>query len=193
VQDSRDHVAVLWETGAGLPHHFNIQERRKMSYCRFSNADIYLFHHAGGYISCCACSLAPKVKSIFTTGCKKGESIFKKDIEPCSKCNGEGCDSCMISGETMLGSYEDAIQHVKDHIANGDHVPEYVIPRIEHDRRLDMLMSSSRYRRNKSIRDHKRKLLLRKKIRSRRSGKKPRARRFTIPVRGITKKYPRMA
>lgn len=29
-----------------------------MSYCRFGNADAYIFEHVGGYWQCCGCSLA---------------------------------------------------------------------------------------------------------------------------------------
>lgn len=31
-----------------------------MSYCRFSNADVYVFMHVGGFLSCCGCWLAGK-------------------------------------------------------------------------------------------------------------------------------------
>jgi hypothetical protein len=29
-----------------------------MSYCRFGEADAYIYEHVGGWIECCACSLA---------------------------------------------------------------------------------------------------------------------------------------
>lgn len=28
-----------------------------MSYCRFSEADVYIFEHVGGFWQCCACAL----------------------------------------------------------------------------------------------------------------------------------------
>lgn len=28
-----------------------------MSYCRFGEADVYVFEHVGGFIVCCMCSL----------------------------------------------------------------------------------------------------------------------------------------
>lgn len=28
-----------------------------MSYCRFGEADVYIFEHVGGFFQCCACSL----------------------------------------------------------------------------------------------------------------------------------------
>jgi len=159
-----------------------------MSYCRFTNADIYLFQHVYGYISCCACSLAPKVKTIFTKGFSKGENPFYPEGKsPCQKCGGSGCDGCMMAGETCLKTYDEAIDHVKEHIASGDFVPDHVIPRLEFERRLDMAMKSSRFRRHKAIRDHDRKLRMRRLLRSVKSGKKPRNRLFPIPVRGRTK------
>jgi hypothetical protein len=29
-----------------------------VSYCRFSEADVYVYCHVGGYLCCCACSLS---------------------------------------------------------------------------------------------------------------------------------------
>lgn len=29
-----------------------------MSYCRFSNADVYVYMDVGGYLCCCGCSLS---------------------------------------------------------------------------------------------------------------------------------------
>ena len=101
-----------------------------MSYCRFSDGDIYLFHHTGGYIICQMCSLAPKVNSIFTKGCNIS-SVFQ--CEPCKYCHGEGCKHCMINGDTKLTSYQEAIEHVKSHIENGDSIPDWVIPSLEKD------------------------------------------------------------
>lgn len=162
-----------------------------MSYCRFSSADIYLFSHVDGYISCCACSLAPKVKSIFTVGYKDGEHpLFNGHMDPCDNCDGKGCDRCMISGETVLSTYDEAIRHVRDHIANGDYVPDDVIPRLEFDKRIDDAMKSSRFRRHKAMVRHKKKIEFRKAFKRMKSGKRPRVRRFTVPVRGITKKSP---
>lgn len=34
-----------------------------MSYCRFSNSDAYMFHHADGYIICMGCSITPVLRS----------------------------------------------------------------------------------------------------------------------------------
>ncbi len=41
-----------------------------LSYCRFSDSDIYLFHDCGGYIRCCGCSA---VGGLFS---KKSDPIF---------------------------------------------------------------------------------------------------------------------
>jgi hypothetical protein len=31
-----------------------------MSYCRFSNGDVYILHHVSGYLVCCGCKLNQK-------------------------------------------------------------------------------------------------------------------------------------
>ena len=35
-----------------------------MSYCRFSDGDVYMYNHVNGFIECCACSLEPDNRSI---------------------------------------------------------------------------------------------------------------------------------
>jgi len=97
-----------------------------MSYCRFSEADIYLYNDCGGYINCQCCHLAPKVKTIFTVG---GKFLGKK-IKPCNKCHGEGCDECMMRGDTHLNTSTEALEHVKLHRVNGDYIPEDVDKRL---------------------------------------------------------------
>ena len=102
-----------------------------MSYCRFSDGDVYMFAHVGGYIECCACSLAPKVKSIFTKGCKD-HPLFG-GVEACTECNGEGCDSCMMPGNTRIDNYYDALYHLHEHREHGDKVPDYAFEHLKQD------------------------------------------------------------
>jgi hypothetical protein len=97
-----------------------------MSYCRFSDADIYLYDDVGGYINCCACSIAPKHNTLFTTGGK----LFGKKIRPCKYCTGSGCDHCMMHGDTHLFTASEALEHVKAHRERGDNVPDYVDERL---------------------------------------------------------------
>jgi hypothetical protein len=92
---------------------------RVMSYCRFYNADIYLFNDVGGYINCMACSLAPKIITKFTTG----DELLK--LKPCD-CHGKGCEKCMMHDDTHLANAKEALKHVKLHRKNGDYVPESV-------------------------------------------------------------------
>lgn len=100
-----------------------------MSYCRFSEGDIYLYATTEGALVCQMCSLAPKVKSLFTTGGK----FLRKQIPPCAKCGGAGCDACMLHGSTRLESLEAALAHVQAHRQAGDHVPLAVDERLRRE------------------------------------------------------------
>lgn len=101
-----------------------------MSYCRFSDGDVYLYFDVGGYICCCACWLAPKVNTIFTKGEK---SLLGTSLEgPCKKCDGVGCDACQMHGNLEFFSYSDAIEHLEEHKGAGHEVPQYA---------FDMLLS----------------------------------------------------
>ncbi len=102
-----------------------------MSYCRFSDGDVYMFVHVAGGIECCACSLAPKVKSIFTEGSEK-HPLFGK-VKVCGKCKGKGCDNCMMPGDTRCNSYQDALVHLYEHKTNGDKVPDYAFKSLRKD------------------------------------------------------------
>ena len=101
-----------------------------MSYARFGdNSDVYVFPHVGGGFECCACTLAPLVKSIFTEGCTNNP-LFGT-ITPCKKCNGTGCEHCMLHGSTRLNTRSEMIAHLKDHIKAGHRVPKYAIETLE--------------------------------------------------------------
>ena len=102
-----------------------------MSYCRFSEGDVYMYASVNGGIECCACSLAPKVKTIFTTG-YKNHPIFKKDIEPCT-CGGEGCGKCMMPGNLTFNNYQEALDHLQKHRDRGDDVPDHAFEGLKRD------------------------------------------------------------
>lgn len=96
-----------------------------MAYCRFSNADIYLFPSIEGGITCCACRLAALVPTIFTEG---GDFLGAK-IEPC-KCAGKGCQDCMMHSDTHSVTHAEAIEHVLAHQRAGHDVPEFVLAEL---------------------------------------------------------------
>lgn len=84
-----------------------------MSYCRFSDGDVYMFSCEVG-IECQSCALMPKCKTIFTALCEN--------------CGGEGCDSCMFFHESAIfKSAKDALKHLLEHRAAGHSVPQYAI------------------------------------------------------------------
>lgn len=101
-----------------------------MSYARFGEgSNIYVYENVGGYFECCACSLAQPVKSIFTVGCKD-DPLFG-DKEPCEKCGGEGCDECMMPGNTCVKTRSEMIAHIQSHIDAGHIVPDYAIKQLK--------------------------------------------------------------
>lgn len=102
-----------------------------MSYARFgwNNSDVYVFAHVGGGFECCACSIGPLVKSIYTTG-YKDHPLFG-DVEPCKHCNGEGCEKCMMHGSVRLDTRSEMIAHLEDHIKQGDNVPSSAIEELK--------------------------------------------------------------
>ena len=86
-----------------------------MAYCRFSEGDIYLYPSAIGLV-CCACRLAPLVKTAFS--------------EDCTQCQGNGCESCMMHDTVAGMTAVEAIWHVCVHRAAGHAVPDDVIERL---------------------------------------------------------------
>lgn len=96
-----------------------------MSYCRFSDGDVYAYPHVDGGFECCACRLAPLVKSIFTEGCTD-HPLFG-DIEKCDKCNGNGCEECMLPGNQRFHTRSEMIAHLQEHIEADHNVPSYAI------------------------------------------------------------------
>lgn len=104
-----------------------------MSYVRFgADSDVYVYPHVGGGFECCGCRLAEKIKTIATEGCK-ADPLFG-DMEPCGKCNGKGCDACMMHGNfPRLQTRSEAIAHLQDHIKAGHKVPDYAIEGLQQE------------------------------------------------------------
>jgi len=108
-----------------------------MSYCRFSNGDVYMYPSTNGGIECCACRLADKVPTVFTPGVID-ETDFRWDLLVaggdlvCTKCE-EGCDACMMHGSVTFYNYQDAIDHLHAHRAAADEVPDYAFEYLKED------------------------------------------------------------
>lgn len=102
-----------------------------MSYCRFSSGDVYLYAHVGGGFECCACRLADLVKTIFTEGCE--DHFLFDDIDTCEECGGEGCDHCMMNGNTRLETRTECLEHLQKHRDAGDEVPEYAFEALREE------------------------------------------------------------
>jgi hypothetical protein len=95
----------------------------RVSYCRFSDGDVYLYAHVGGGFECCGCSKGPLVKSVFTEGYK--DHPLLGDIETCGECAGEGCGACMMPGSMKLETRSECLEHLQMHKDASDDVPEY--------------------------------------------------------------------
>ena len=108
-----------------------------MSYCRFSNGDVYMYPSTKGGIECCACRLADKVVTIFTPGVID-ETDFRWDLLVgggdlvCKKCE-SGCDECMMHGNITFNSYQDALDHLYEHRKAGHSVPDYAFEYLKKD------------------------------------------------------------
>ena len=98
-----------------------------MSYCRFSEGDVYMYGDVEGGFTCLACLLAPLVKSIFTTG----GDLFGRHWEPCPHCQGAGCDDCMLHDELNFATRREALAHLHAHRQAGHRVPQRAFDRLE--------------------------------------------------------------
>lgn len=98
-----------------------------MSYCRFSEGDVYMYASSEGGIECCACRLAPLVKTIFTEG---GDILPFGYIEPCD-CHGTGCDRCIMHGSLTLETKQEALAHLLEHREAGHLFPQDAIDRLQ--------------------------------------------------------------
>ena len=97
-----------------------------MSYCRFSDGDVYLFRHVGGYFQCCACSLAPLVNTLFSAG----GSFMGVPVEPCKACGGGGCSECQMHDNTNMKTAVETLKHLNAHVRAGHRVPRYALKRL---------------------------------------------------------------
>ena len=84
-----------------------------MSYCRFGEADAYIYDDMGYALYCMACSLMPT-----TTAYSR---FLKKDI-------------IIHEGFEAGYDYDAMLMHIAEHRAAGDYIPEYVDERLIFER-----------------------------------------------------------
>jgi hypothetical protein len=94
-----------------------------------------MYPNINGKITCCSCSLAPLTETIFTKGFAN-HPIFNDQPDACDKCHGAGCEECMMSDDFNFSNVDDALKHLRDHLANGDRVPYRAIKRLEQERKI---------------------------------------------------------
>lgn len=99
-----------------------------MSYCRFSDGDVYLYAHVDGGYECCACALQPLVPTIFTNPLP-GDAFAQLcgATEPCEVCHGEfnGCTACGMHDTIRFPTRQKALDHLQEHRDAGHTVPQY--------------------------------------------------------------------
>lgn len=84
-----------------------------MSYCRFSEADVYIYDHIQYGLYCCYCSISPTSKQY--------NAFFEEEVES--------------YGDFIAGrDYDKMIAHIADHRAAGDFIPDYVDEYLIEDR-----------------------------------------------------------
>lgn len=79
-----------------------------MSYCRFSNGDVYMYPTING-IECCACKLT-KMKYYEKNGITIG-----------------------MHSNVLFDTSEQAMLHLEEHIKAGHSVPKYAIERLKEE------------------------------------------------------------
>ena len=88
-----------------------------MSYCRFVEADAYIYEDVYNGLTCCACSLMPADE--ITSG-----FLFDPDGEP-----------LYINRNFVAGTdYDAMLAHVAEHRANLDYIPNKVDERLKEER-----------------------------------------------------------
>jgi hypothetical protein len=91
-----------------------------------------MYMHVSGFIECCGCRLAPKIESIFTHGLGKDDvrtGLFG-EIKSCERCEGKGCDACMMPGFFEFNTRSKAIAHLEEHRKAGHRVYQEAIDRL---------------------------------------------------------------
>ena len=87
-----------------------------MSYCRFIEADAYIYQDTRYGIYCCYCSLMPLIT--------KYSSFFGHDVS-------------YHEGFVAGYDYDKILDHIQDHRKNGDYIPEHVDQCLENERRFN--------------------------------------------------------
>lgn len=95
-----------------------------MSYCRFGEADAYIYDDINHGIICCVCILMPL-----------------DDYESPLFGGGIRMNTNFVAGY----DYDKMIAHIADHRANGDYIPEDVDERLVEERDCEHIFAEGRY------------------------------------------------
>lgn len=84
-----------------------------MSFARFSDSDVYIFEHAGGFIQCCACSLEYDKSLLRPTEERIADYLAKSSSDEY-----EGLDF------VDLATPREALAHLEEHVKLGNDIGE---------------------------------------------------------------------
>ena len=98
-----------------------------MSYCRFSNSDVFMYPHDAGFIECCACSLAP-LEPTSMSGLAAALGMNKEDSP-------ELFEDFEMNGTLQFDTRSDALAHLQAHRDAGHKVSELAFERLNKELR----------------------------------------------------------
>ncbi len=147
-----------------------------MSYCRFGEADIYLFLNVGGGVECCMCSLATRQKFVVVEGkptrlkvvkksyianklARKRREYVKKVLRPAYLKRKHGY---FYIPEQRFYTYDAVFSHLSRHISLGDYIPEHVFECLHYEQKSsvnDLVIPIRRYGDKKRQKIRKRKII----------------------------------
>lgn len=91
-----------------------------MSYCRFSDGDVYMFNHVNGFIKCCACRLTKK----------KRYKISKDARQMIIEYNGDKRWYYWNYQDMSFHTLKEALSHLYEHKQAGHKVGRGAISRL---------------------------------------------------------------
>lgn len=93
-----------------------------MSYCRFSNSDVFMYPHDGGFIECRACSLAP-LEPTSMSGLAAALGMSKEDSP-------ELFEDFEMHGTLQFDTRTEALEHLQAHRDAGHKVAELAFEKL---------------------------------------------------------------
>lgn len=122
-----------------------------MSYCRFSDGDVYMYHDVGGYVSCCVCRLTKELPEPWTEATRRHIARWAYDFADLFVTLGRVVSLGFWRGhlpltwalrsartisrepDPRLTTFQDALAHLYEHVAAGHSVPDYAFAALREE------------------------------------------------------------